>query len=86
MALSLFAAESIVGDYLDGRILPAALHDSVVRMAEARLRDGSMPVLNETMCRDIDAGATTPPPWSIESVVKAAQARSRELRTIPEAL
>ena len=87
MALSLFAAESLVGDYLDGRLMPTALHDAVVQMAETRLRDGLMPVLDETMCRDIDGGATTSSPlWSAESVVKAAQARSRVLRTIPEAL
>jgi hypothetical protein len=62
LALFLFAAESLVRDYLNGRTLPTALHSAVVRMAESRLMDGLMPVLDETLCREIDGGAIASPP------------------------
>ena len=62
LALSLFAAESLVRDYLNGRTLPTALHSAVVRMAESRLMDGLMPVLDETLRRDIDSGAIASSP------------------------
>jgi hypothetical protein len=86
MALSLFAAECLVRDYLDGRTLPRVLHSAVVQAAEARLVDGLMPVLTETLCREMDSEATVAAEWSIETCIKAAQDRSRELHKATAAL
>ena len=58
MALSLFAAECLVRDYLNGRTLPKVLHSAVVQAVEARLVGGLMPVLTETLCSEMDSEAT----------------------------
>lgn len=58
MALSLFAAEALVGDYLNGRTLPDPLHSSVVRTVETRLIDGKIPVLDENLRKEIDSKAS----------------------------
>jgi hypothetical protein len=54
MALSLFAAECLVRDYLNGRTLPEVLHSAVVQAVEARLVGGLVPVLTETLCSEMD--------------------------------
>ena len=76
MSLALFAAESLVCDFLDGRTLPIALHGAVVQAVEARLVGGLIPVLDETLCKAMDGAATAPPAWSVESVLKAARERA----------
>lgn len=55
------------------------MHSTVVQAVEARLMGGLMPVLTETLCREMDGAATVKAPWSIESCIKAAQDRSRNL-------
>ena len=82
MSLSLFAAETLVLDYLNGRVLPSALHRAVVLAVETRLMNGLMPVLDETLCTEMEDHATAPPPWSSESVLRAAQERGRILRSL----
>lgn len=84
MSLSLFAAETLVLDYLNGRVLPSALHRAVVLAAETRLMNGLMPVLDETLCTEMEDHATASPPWSSESVLRAAQERMRILRSLSE--
>ena len=61
MSLSLFAAETLVLDYLNGRVVPCALHRAAVLAAETRLVNGLLPVLDETLCSKIEEGATAPP-------------------------
>ncbi|MDM0116445.1 hypothetical protein QTI66_30320 [Variovorax sp. J22R133] len=56
MALSTEAAEALVAGYLAGRTLPPAVHNAVVLAARARLIDGDVPVLDETLCIVIDRG------------------------------
>lgn len=84
MSLSLFAAETLVLDYLNGRVLPSTLHLAVVLAVETRLLKGVMPVLDETLCTEMDDQATAPPPWSSESVLRATQERLRILRALSE--
>ena len=86
MSLSLFAAESLVRDFLDGRTLPTALHNAVVLAVEAGLVGGRLPVLDETLCRAMNDYATAPPPWSVESVLKAARQRGMRLRNASESI
>ncbi|WP_143694750.1 hypothetical protein [Variovorax sp. JS1663] len=86
MSLSLFAAESLVRDFLNGRALPTALHVAVVRAVEARLVGGLIPVLDETLCQAMDGAATAPPPWSVESVLQAARERCNQLRRASDAM
>ncbi|MDM0109581.1 hypothetical protein QTH97_31980 [Variovorax sp. J22R24] len=86
MSLSLFAAESLVRDFLNGRTLPTALHAAVVQAVEARLVGGLIPVLEEPLCKTMDDAATSPPPWSVESVLKAARERCIQLRRASEAM
>ena len=86
MSLALFAAESLVRDFLDGRTLPIALHLAVVQAAEARLVGGLMPVLDETLCKAMDGAASAPPQWSADSVLNAARERCVQLRRASEAL
>jgi hypothetical protein len=86
MSLSLFAAESLFRDFLDGRTLPTALHVAVVQAVEARLVRGRLPVLDEALCCAINDGATAPPPWSVESVLRAARQRDMRLRNASEAI
>ena len=54
MSLSRFAADALVRRYLDGRALPARLHDAVLSVAERRLIAGEMPVIDAALRRDID--------------------------------
>ncbi|MDM0114998.1 hypothetical protein QTI66_22810 [Variovorax sp. J22R133] len=58
MALSRFAAECLVQDYLHGRTLPLFIRMAVVQLAESRLRAGETPVLCEMLCREIDDEAS----------------------------
>lgn len=67
MSLSLFAAECIVHDYLQGRSLPRIFHIAAVHLAESRLMSGDLPVLCETLCREIDDEATASRQMSIVS-------------------
>jgi hypothetical protein len=85
MSLALFAAESLVRDFLDRRTLPP-LHWAVVRAVEARLVGGLMPVLDETLCTTMDSAATAPPQWSAVSVLEAARDRCAQLRRVSEAM
>jgi hypothetical protein len=67
IALSFFAAECIVRDYLNGRTLPTNFHQAAVKTAESRLRSGEMPILYEKLCREIDDEATAAS-WKAPSV------------------
>ena len=58
MALSLFAAEALVEDYLNGRTLPGPLHRCVVHTVETRLIDGKIPVLDANLRKEIDSKAS----------------------------
>ena len=80
MSLSLFAAETLVLDYLNGRVMPCALHRAAVLAAETRLVNGLVPVLDETLCAMIEEVATAPPIWSSESILKAVLERRANLR------
>lgn len=62
MALSKEAAEALVTGYLNGRLLPPAVHKAVVTAARARLIDGDVPVLDELLCSVIDRSAHEPDP------------------------
>jgi hypothetical protein len=62
MALFLEAAEALVADYLNGRTLPEVLHKAAVQAARTRLMEGKMPVLDETLCSNIDREASYPIP------------------------
>lgn len=84
MSLSLFAAETLVLDCLNGRVMPCAPHRALVLAAETRLMNGLVPVLDETLCAEIEEGATAPPIWSSESVLRAAQERRTNLRRAAE--
>lgn len=64
MPLSLFAAETLVVDYLDGRVLPREVRGKVVLEARARLVSGQLPVLGEALRANIENYATPPPMWS----------------------
>jgi hypothetical protein len=61
MALSLFAAQAVLGSYLDGRTLPQWLHGYVVQSVEKRLIDGKLPVLDAEIRNMIDCAAATAP-------------------------
>ena len=80
MALLLFAAETLVLGYLNGRSLPSALYWRVVDAVEARLLDGVSRVLDEALCSEIEEYATPPAPWSAESVLRLAWAREKSIR------
>lgn len=58
MALFLEAAEALVADYLNGRTLPEVEHKAAVQAARTRLIEGKMPVLDETLCSNIDREAS----------------------------
>ncbi|MGJ7508650.1 hypothetical protein [Variovorax sp. GT1P44] len=73
MPLSLFAAETLVQDYLNGRVLPELLHCAVVMTVKGRLVNGQVPVMDEALCAQVEEHATALPPWSAESVLKAAR-------------
>ncbi|MDM0053758.1 hypothetical protein [Variovorax sp. J22R115] len=62
MALFLEAAEALVADYLDGRIVPEVVHKAAVQAVRTRLIEGKMPVLGKTLCSDIDREASEPIP------------------------
>ena len=57
MSLSRVAAEALVDDYLNGRALPLGVREAVVSAAKARLIDGKLPILDETLCGDVDHAA-----------------------------
>jgi hypothetical protein len=61
IALFMFAAECLVHDYLNGRTMPTLVHRRVVRIVEARLVDGTLPVLDHDLCRDVDSEASVLP-------------------------
>jgi len=84
MSLSLFAAETLVLDYLDGRVMPCALHRAAVLAAETRLVNGLVPVLDETLRAKIEEGATAPPTWSPDSILRGVQERRANLRMVPQ--
>ncbi|WP_213956614.1 MULTISPECIES: hypothetical protein [unclassified Variovorax] len=71
MALSLFAAQALVGSYLNGRRLPDSLLLSVVDSVEVRLKSGRVPVLDESLRELIDREA-------VEAEPPAVIGRSRE--------
>jgi hypothetical protein len=54
LSLSLFAAESVVDAYLNGRVLPNTLHRAAVSVVKTRLVNGDLPVLDEFVRRSID--------------------------------
>ena len=80
MSLSLFAAETLVNDYLNGRVLPEAVHGAVVLTTGERLIRGLVPVLNKALCAEIEKHATATPPWTAESVLRAAHERQEYMR------
>jgi hypothetical protein len=84
MSLSLFAAETLVVDYLNGRAMPCNLHRAAVLAAEFRLVNGLVPVLDQTLCATIEEAATGPPTWSTESILRAVQERRANLRMVPQ--
>jgi hypothetical protein len=57
---SKFAAESLVRAYLYGRTLPEIQRSADVWVAEKRLIDGKMPVLDQTLRSDLDNQAVAP--------------------------
>ena len=57
MALFREAAEALDADYMNGRILPEVAHKAAVEAARTRLIEGKTPVLDETLCSDIDREA-----------------------------
>jgi len=61
MALSLFAAQAVLGSYLDGRTLPLWLHGCVVHSVEKRLIDGKLPLLDAELRDMIDCAAAAEP-------------------------
>lgn len=62
MSPSELAADVLVRAYLHGRTLPKILHGAVVWVAETRLSSGKRPVLDATLCADIDSQAIAPSP------------------------
>lgn len=58
MSLCRFAADSLVRDYLRGRVLPLMIHDAVVASVQQRLVDGHMPVIDAALRHEIDEEAT----------------------------
>lgn len=60
------AADALVRAYLHGRELPKILHGAVVWVAETRLTSGKLPVLDATLCADIDNHAIAPAPFAPE--------------------
>ena len=83
MSLSLFAAETLVLDYLNGRVMPCALHRAAVLAAETRLVNGLVPVLDEPLRAKIEV-ATAPPTWSPDSILRGVQERRANLRMVPQ--
>ncbi|MDM0113640.1 hypothetical protein QTI66_15890 [Variovorax sp. J22R133] len=67
MSLVLFAANALVGSYLNGRQLPDALLSTVVRAVEVRLIDGKTPVLDESLRKLIDSELDDPTPVASQS-------------------
>ena len=57
MALTTFAAQAVLGDYLNGRKIADPLHHRIVQSVGARLLDGSTPVLDRALCKEIDRAA-----------------------------
>lgn len=80
MALLLFAADTLVLDYLNGRLLPSELYCRIVNAVEARLLDGVTPVLDEALCTEMEEHATPPAAWSAKSVLNAVRAREKSIR------
>lgn len=60
MSPSELAADVLVRAYLHGRTLPKIMHGAVVWVAESRLSGGKRPVLDATLCADIDSQAVAP--------------------------
>jgi hypothetical protein len=60
MSPSELAADVLVRAYLHGRELPKIMHGAVVWVTETRLTSGQLPVLDATLCADIDSQAFTP--------------------------
>jgi len=60
MALSQFAAHALVGSYLKGRQLPDALLSSILEAVEVRLKDGKVPVLDDSLRELTDSEAKDP--------------------------
>jgi hypothetical protein len=60
MSPSELAADVLVRAYLHGRTLPKIMHSAVVWVAESRLSSGKRPVLDATLCADIDSQAVAP--------------------------
>ena len=80
MSLSLFAAETLVLDYLNGRVMPDAPHRAFVLALETRLVNGLVPLFDETLCAEIDKEATAPAIWSSESILRAVLEHRADLR------
>jgi hypothetical protein len=59
MALSLFVAQAVLEDYLNGRSLPETLRDALVHSVESRFIDGTTPVLDRALCESIDDAVDT---------------------------
>lgn len=57
ISLTHYAAEALIGDYLNGRTLPLIVHTFVVCAAQTRLVEGKVPVLDESLRRIIDEKA-----------------------------
>lgn len=60
MTNSQIAADALIRAYLNGRTLPTVLHSAIVRVAETRLLEGCMPVLDDNLRSDIDNEAIAP--------------------------
>ena len=41
--------------------MPTLVYRRVVSIVEARLVDGTLPVLDQDLCRDVDSEASAPP-------------------------
>jgi hypothetical protein len=51
----------MVLDYLNGRVMPCALHRAAVLAAGTRRVNGLVPMLDETLCAKIEEAAAAPP-------------------------
>jgi hypothetical protein len=60
MSLFHVAAQALVDDYLNERVVPPAIREAVVSAARTRLIEGKVPVLDESLCAELDRATARP--------------------------
>jgi hypothetical protein len=70
MSLTLFAARALVGNYLDGRVLPGPVLAAVLGTVERRLIAGTIPLIDGALRELIDRESGEPAS-SIPAVLRA---------------